>query len=223
MADEVILYDYGPCLFGMRVRIFLVEKEIDFEFREENPLYRKRPLLLTLNPVHKMVPVLVHNGKPICESLIILQYIDEVWKDKPSLLPSDPYELSYARFWADFADKKIYWTGRASWKPWGEKGYTQEEAKKEYIESLKMIEEQLGEKPYFAGESFGFLDVALIPYSAWFYAYETAGNFSVEKECPKLMCWVKRCMERESVSKALPDPIMVYEFLLLLKKLRGVE
>jgi glutathione S-transferase len=73
-----------------------------------NFLVVKSPLLLQMNPVHKKIPVLIHNGKPIAESLIAVQYIDEVWNDKSSLLPSDPYQRSQARFWADFADKKVY-------------------------------------------------------------------------------------------------------------------
>jgi glutathione S-transferase len=60
-----------------------------------------------MNPVHKKIPVLVHDGKPICESLIIVQYIDEVWNDKAPLLSSDPYERAQSRFWADFVDKKV--------------------------------------------------------------------------------------------------------------------
>jgi glutathione S-transferase len=60
-----------------------------------------------MNPVHKKIPVLVHDGKPVCESLIIVQYIDEVWKDKVPLLPSDPHERAQSRFWADFVDKKV--------------------------------------------------------------------------------------------------------------------
>lgn len=106
MSEEVILLDVLPSSFGMRVRIALAEKGIEYEYKEEN-LLEKSPLLLQMNPVHKMIPVLIHNGKPICESLIILQYIDEVWKDKPSLLPSDPYHQSQARFWADLVDKKV--------------------------------------------------------------------------------------------------------------------
>jgi len=107
MADEVILLDYWVSPFGMRVRIALAEKGIKHEYREED-LRNKSPLLLQMNPVHKKIPVLIHNGKPICESLIAVQYIDEVWNEKSPLLPSDPYQRSQARFWADYVDKKVY-------------------------------------------------------------------------------------------------------------------
>ncbi|KAF9588995.1 hypothetical protein IFM89_017674 [Coptis chinensis] len=106
MANEVTLLDFWPSPFGMRVRIALSLKGIEYEYREEN-LREKSPLLLKMNPVHKNIPVLIHNGKPISESLIIVQYIDEVWNDKSPLLPKDPYARAVARFWADFVDKKV--------------------------------------------------------------------------------------------------------------------
>ena len=107
MADEVVLLDFWPSMFGMRVRIALAEKGIKYEYKEED-LKNKSPLLLQMNPIHKKIPVLIHNGKPVCESLIIVQYIDEVWKDKSPLLPSDPYQRAHAKFWADFVDKKVH-------------------------------------------------------------------------------------------------------------------
>ena len=106
MADEVVLLDFWPSPFGMRLRIALALKGIKYEHKEED-LTNKSPLLLQSNPVHKKIPVLIHNGKPVCESLIALQYIDEVWNHKAPLLPSDPYLRSQARFWADFVDKKV--------------------------------------------------------------------------------------------------------------------
>jgi len=109
MADEVVLLDFWASAFGMRVRIALAEKGISYEYKEED-LSNKSPLLLQMNPVHKKIPVLIHNGKPICESLIVVQYIDEVWHDTNPLLPSDPYQRAQARFWADYVDKKVtFW------------------------------------------------------------------------------------------------------------------
>ena len=106
MAEEVILLDYWASPFGTRVRIALAEKGIKYEYKEEN-FDDKSQLLLKANPVYKQIPVLIHNGKVVCESTIILEYIDEVWKDKSPLLPCDPYERARARFWADYIDKKV--------------------------------------------------------------------------------------------------------------------
>ena len=105
---KVVLLDFWPSSFGMRVRIALAEKGIEYEAKEENLLADKSPLLLESNPVHKKIPVLIHNGKPVCESLNIVEYIDEVWSHKSRLLPSDPYSRAQAKFWADYVDKKVF-------------------------------------------------------------------------------------------------------------------
>ena len=106
MADQVVLLDFWPSPFGMRLKIALAEKGVKYEYKDEDLLRNKSPFLLQSNPVHKKIPVLIHNGKPVSESLIALQYIDEVWNHKAPLFPSDPYLRSQARFWADFVDKK---------------------------------------------------------------------------------------------------------------------
>ncbi|XP_073006105.1 probable glutathione S-transferase parA [Typha latifolia] len=221
MASEkgVTLLDVWVSPFGQRARIALAEKGVDYEYKEEN-LADKSPLLLKYNPIHKKIPVLIHDGKSVCESLFMVQYIDEVWSDKHPILPSDPYARAQARFWADFVDKKVYESGTKLWKL---KGEGQEEAKKEMIESLKLLEAELGEKKYFGGETFGFVDIAFVPFTSWFYTFETSADFKVEEVAPKLVAWTKRCMERESVAKTLYDPLKVYEFVGILKKRFGIE
>ncbi|URE22378.1 glutathione s-transferase [Musa troglodytarum] len=223
MADletkGVVLLDFWVSPFGQRCRIALAEKGVEYEYREEN-LGDKSPLLLKSNPVHKKIPVLIHDGKPVCESLIIVQYIDEVWPDCAPLLPAEPYARAQARFWADFVDKKIYECGTRLWKL---KGEGQAAAKEELIGILKLLEGELGDKKYFGGDAFGFVDIALVPFVSWFYTYETCAGFSVEEVAPKLVAWGKRCMERESVAKTLSDPHKVYEFVGALKKRFGVE
>ncbi|GAB4849256.1 Glutathione S-transferase U1 [Ancistrocladus abbreviatus] len=219
MAKEVILLDFLVSPFGMRVRIALAEKGVEYEYREED-LQNKSELLLKMNPVHKKIPVLIHNGKSICESLFIVEYIDEVWRDKSPLLPSDPYQRAQARFWADYIDKKIYDCGDRIWRG---KGEEQEAAKKEFIDCLKLLEEQLGDKPYFGGDTLGYVDVALISLYSWFPACESLGNFKIEESCPKIVAWAKRCMQKDSVSKSLAEPQKINELFLQMKKRLGIE
>ncbi|KAH7543916.1 hypothetical protein JRO89_XS15G0061300 [Xanthoceras sorbifolium] len=96
MAKEVVLLDFWPSMFGVRVRIVLTNKGIKYEYLKED-LRNKSFLLLQMNPVHKKIPVLIHNGKPVCVSSIIMQYIYEVWHDKAHLHPSDPYQRAQDR------------------------------------------------------------------------------------------------------------------------------
>ncbi|KAG9153922.1 hypothetical protein Leryth_006026 [Lithospermum erythrorhizon] len=187
----------------MRVRIAL--KEI---------LSNKSTLLLKMNPVHKQVPVLIHNGKPVSESLIIVEYIDEVWKNKVPLLPSDPCDRANARFWANYVDSKIFNIGKLVWAT---KGEVQEAAKKELIECFKQLEMELGERHYFGGKNIGLVDIPLIPFYSWFYALEMCGNLSIIHECAKLVSWARRCMEKQSVSASLPDQYKVYDHILELR------
>ncbi|KAF8080661.1 hypothetical protein N665_0929s0014 [Sinapis alba] len=208
MAEEVILVDLWASMFGMRTRIALAEKKVKYDYIEED-LENKSSLLLEMNPVHKKIPVLIHNGKPVCESLIQVEYIDETWPGGNSLLPSDPYQRAHARFWGDFIDKKVNVTARRIWARKGE----EQEASNELIEILKTLEAELGDKHYFGGDTFGYVDIALIGFYTWFGVYDKFGNISIESECSKLIAWGKRCLQRESVAKSLPESDKVTAFI----------
>ncbi|THG00338.1 hypothetical protein TEA_030062 [Camellia sinensis var. sinensis] len=97
-------------------------------------------------------------------------------------------------------------------------GEAQETAKNDLIGYLKVLEGELEDKAYFGGEIFGIVDVALVPSYSFFFAYEQSGNFSIVAECPALVAWVHWCMEKESVSKHLPDQHKVYDSMLERKK-----
>lgn len=105
MAEEVKFFGAWGSPFSRRVGIALKLKGVDFKCHEED-LSDKSTSLIKYNPIHKKVPVLVHDEKPLAESLVILEYIDETWQNCP-LLPKDPYERAHARFWARFVDEKV--------------------------------------------------------------------------------------------------------------------
>ncbi|VAI37630.1 unnamed protein product [Triticum turgidum subsp. durum] len=88
MAGEkgLVLLDFWVSPFGQRVRIALAEKGLPYEYVEEDLMAGKSDRLLRSNPVHKKIPVLLHDGRPVNESLIILQYLEDAFPDAPALL-----------------------------------------------------------------------------------------------------------------------------------------
>ncbi|KAI4302564.1 hypothetical protein MLD38_038293 [Melastoma candidum] len=218
--EEVVLLSFWSSPFALRAKIALAEKGVRHEIREEN-LSDKSHLLLRMNPVHKKIPVLIHNGKPVCESSLIVQYIDEVWNQESPLLPSDPYERAQVRFWVDLVDKKVYMAARTVWFI---KGEHEDGAKEELMEVLKLLESELGEKAYFGGDRLGYLDVSFFPYYLSIHQLENTVESrlggEMEANLPKLEGWMKRCMLRESVSSVLPDLNKLSDYIRQLRKKR---
>jgi glutathione S-transferase len=108
-GEGLTLLGLWPSPFVIRARIALNLKGLTYVYTEES-LYDKSELLLKSNPVRKKVPVLIHDGKPVCESQIIVQYIDEAFPAAAGaapILPSDPYDRAVARFWASYVEHKV--------------------------------------------------------------------------------------------------------------------
>ncbi|KAK6289210.1 hypothetical protein POUND7_000751 [Theobroma cacao] len=197
---EVKLFKTWSTPFGARVVWALKLKGIQYEAIDED-LSNKSALLLQYNPVYKKVPVLVHNGKPISESLVILEYIEETWKQNP-ILPEDPLGKANARFWAKFNDEKLL---PSIWSAFTKEGKEREEAMGAVLESLKFVEEELKGKKFFGGEKIGLADLVF----GWLANLapvfeEVAGLKILDERYPLLLAWQPEFSEHPIIKDYWP-------------------
>ncbi|KAJ9678351.1 hypothetical protein PVL29_020504 [Vitis rotundifolia] len=202
--------------FVRRVEWALKFKGIEYEYVEED-LTNKSSLLLTSNPVHKKVPVLLHNGNPIVESLVIIEYIDENWKQNP-ILPQDPHERAKARFWANFIEQKITEAMRTALVTQGEQ---QEKVVKELKEAMEVLEGEaaakLNDKTLFFGgkNGLGYVDIVLGWICNWVEVIEEVGGFKVldPQKQPHIHKWMANFVEVPLIKPTLlPKEKMVVCF-----------
>ncbi|KAK6160056.1 hypothetical protein DH2020_003437 [Rehmannia glutinosa] len=215
-ADEVKVLGSWSSPFVLRARIALNIKCVEYEFLEET-FVSKSDLLLKSNPVYKKFPVFIHGGRPICESLIIVQYVDEVWASGPAILPSDPYDRANARFWATYIDDKWHPSVRAILMADGEeakKAAALEEANK----GLALLEDTFrkcskGQK-FFGGDKIGYLDIALGGFLVWVRVIQILRNVSLidESKTPNLLKWAQHFSDDAAVKDVLPETQRLLEF-----------
>ncbi|RLM91345.1 putative glutathione S-transferase GSTU6 [Panicum miliaceum] len=199
----------------IRVRVALGLKGLRYEYLEED-LASKSDLLLRSNPVHGKVPVLLHGGRPVCESLVILEYADEAWPGVgPPLLPSDPYDRATARFWAAYVNDTFLPAFRALFR-----SLTEEQraaAFENAVPKVEALDRALAEcskgKPFFGGDAVGLVDVALGSHLVWIRAVdEVAGtNLLDGARFPGLAAWAERFLAVDAVREVVPDAGKVLE------------
>lgn len=104
------LYHFDRSTAAQKVRLALAEKGLAWESRYVDPSPDKRQQhdadYLALNP-RGVVPTLVHEGRVIRESQVILEYLEDVFP-APALRPADPYERARMRVWCKLVDEFLH-------------------------------------------------------------------------------------------------------------------
>ncbi|KAJ4777296.1 Glutathione S-transferase [Rhynchospora pubera] len=218
--DEIKLIGGWASPFVMRPRVALNMKGVVYEMTQET-VGKKSDLLLKSNPVYKKIPVLIHNGKPICESMIIVEYIDETWSDGASILPPDPYDRSIARFWTAYVDDKIPDLIRKLRLL--VKGSAEAEVEAEKLNAaLQLLEEAFEKcskgKSFFGGDDIGYLDIAFGSQLGWIKAVEKIVEikFLDKEKIPGLVAWSERFCAHEAVREVMPEADRLVEFTKML-------
>ncbi|XP_051134517.1 glutathione transferase GST 23-like [Andrographis paniculata] len=200
---SVKLVGYWLSPFVDRVKWALRLKGIHYEYIEQD-IFDKTPFLDHINPLYGKVPVLIHGDKPLPESSIIIEYIDQIWSHDP-LLPTDLVDRAQLRVWVKFIDEKIFF---ASWEAYCTEGTKQEKKVKEIIVAMKKLEKKIEGKRFFGGDTIGYLDLVL-----GFVAYvlpvlEELGSMTIldPDKFPAIYEWTKNFMNHEVIC-AEPLPL----------------
>ncbi|KAL0913187.1 hypothetical protein M5K25_016628 [Dendrobium thyrsiflorum] len=221
IENEVKLIGIWSSGFVTRVMIALNLKGVEYEFLPED-LSSKSELLLKSNPVYKQVPVLIHGGKSVCESLVIVQYIDQVWASSgPCILPADPYDRASVRFWAAYVHDKLTSQIRVLILKEDEK--SKAEAEEQLFTALLLLEEAFVKcskgKSFFGGDSIDLVDITLGSCINWLKAMEiiTGTKFLDKTKTPRLAEWAERFCSAEAAKEVLPEAEKLVEYIKFLR------
>src|SRR5215470_10791717 len=101
------LYHGRTSVCSIKARLALAEKGVAFESRlltlrgdQFDPDYMK------LNP-NAVVPTVVHDGKVVIESTVIMHYVDEAFAGVP-LMPADPLQRAQVRMTEKLMDEYVH-------------------------------------------------------------------------------------------------------------------
>uniref|UniRef100_A0A7N0SYF1 glutathione transferase n=1 Tax=Kalanchoe fedtschenkoi TaxID=63787 RepID=A0A7N0SYF1_KALFE len=203
--EDLKLFGLFSSPFVHRVIWALKLKGLEFEYIEED-IFNKSDLLLKYNPVHKKVPVLVHGGRPIAESVVILEYIEEMWPGAHPLLPTDPYERAQARFWTKFEEDQT----QRLFTFFATTGEEQAKAVKEAREVLSVLEKEgLGGRKYFSGNEVGMVDLEFGWIACLLELFEEVSGVKVmsepDEDFPRLKAWCQEFKNLKIVKETMPD------------------
>jgi glutathione S-transferase len=181
----ITLYDAARCPYCARVRIVLAEKRVYVETIEID--LSDRPAWLYEKNATGRVPVLEEEGRPLPESAVIMEFLEERYPE-PALLPADPADRAFVRLMI-FRDHELtdpYYAFRR-----GEEG-----GREELGAMLRALDIVLGERPFLGGGEYGLADIAYVP---WLLRARDMLGIDLDG-FPSLTAWLAGLEERPSIA-----------------------
>ncbi|GAC1339711.1 MAG: glutathione S-transferase family protein [Beijerinckiaceae bacterium] len=203
-SRETTIYSVAACPYAQRTRILLDLKNIDAKLVEVD-LSKKRPdWFLAINPTGK-VPVLVHDGKPLNESSVINEYLEDVFPDPP-VFSTDPYRKAFARILVDYCNTtyatnmyRLLMEQDATRRPRIEAA-----ANKDWIWLEEMLTRLAPDQDFPFGR-FGMAELTYAPFFLRYALNEYFWGYAIPKDLPRVRRWRQAVLDHEAVkATALP-------------------
>ncbi|XP_020222875.1 probable glutathione S-transferase [Cajanus cajan] len=210
---EVKLHGFWYSPFTLKVKWTLELKGIPYENIEEDR-FNMSVQIFQYNPIYKRTPILVHDGKPLCESTIIVEYIDQIWPENP-LFPIDSYERALARFWIKYADDMVSAIRLLALSSNSEE---QVKAIEKIWEHLRVVEDRCfndHEKKFFGGDTINIVDIAFGSMVKFITVLEDALEVKIleYEKFPHFHLWYNNFKNVPIIKENLPDQDKMLAFL----------
>jgi glutathione S-transferase len=168
LRDGMKLYDGGRAPNPRRVRIFLAEKGVSVPMAPVNlgAFEHKTPEYTAINPLQRVPALMLDDGTVITESMAICRYF-EALHPKPPLFGRDGKEAALIEMWNRRLELNLYEAVSAVFRhlhpamremenqvpEWGEA------SKPRVKDFLALLDRELGDRPYVAGEHYSVADI----------------------------------------------------------------
>ncbi|MCU9847181.1 glutathione S-transferase family protein [Defluviimonas sp. WL0024] len=208
MPAKLVLISHHLCPYVQRVAIALAEKGMEFE-RINIDLSNKPDWFHELSPLGK-TPVLTVDGRPIFESAVILEYLEEIGPEP--LHPDSALERAEHRGWMEFGSAVLNDIAGLYSAATAEAF----EAKRQALGAkFARIEARLGEGELFDRRGFSLVDAVFAPVFRYFDVLDRTGDFAGIGALPRLDRWRRALAARPSVLGAVAAdyPERLTEFL----------
>jgi glutathione S-transferase len=180
------------CPYVQRARVVLNEKAVPYRMTFID-LEAKPAWFLDISPLRR-VPVLLVDDRPLFESLVIAEYVDE--STPGSLLPEDAFERASARAWIEFSSDLL---NQLSALLFARDEPALQSALKQINDRLSHLERVLGDGPYFLGKNFSLVDAAFAPIMRYFDIFDARLDLGLFRDRPALQTWRAALAKRASV------------------------
>jgi glutathione S-transferase len=207
MAQALRLVSFDLCPYVERSRIVLLEKGLahDVAFID---LRNKPDWFLRISPMGK-VPVLLVDDRPIFESTVINELIEELYP-APRLMPTAPLDRADARAWIVFANDTLMPLGMKAQMALSPASIGPLGVILEPLQAaLAKVEAELLRRggPFFLGREFSLVDAAYAPFLRRLRAAEEWHRSPLLAGTPRLSAYVDTLLARPSIAQADPGDV----------------
>ena len=190
--------------FVRKVRIVLAEKKIEYEFVIDSP-WQEDSKVPSLNPLGK-IPVLLIDEKPLFDSHVIVEYIDNVTPNN-KLFPAPNRERTEVKRWEALADGVCEAAATAfleGKRPKGQKSNDWIARQHDKISrSLEFMSRELGEQAFCMGTHFSMADIAVG--TALGYLCFRFPEIDWQAQYPNLARLYTKLLQRPSFADTVPQ------------------